>query len=194
MQDSRLVVLASGSGTLLQSLLDAGLPVVAVGADRPAPALDRAEAAGVPTLITRPGDHADRAAWDAELTERVAGYRPGLVVCAGFMRILGPAFLARFAPRIINSHPSLLPAFPGATAVRDALDYGVKVTGATVHVVDSGLDSGPVIAQECVQVRPGDDEETLHERIKVVERRLLVECVRRLSGGFTLAGRSLRVP
>jgi phosphoribosylglycinamide formyltransferase-1 len=110
------------------------------------------------------------------------------------MRLLGPAFLDRFAPRIINSHPSLLPAFPGAAAVRDALAYGVKVTGTTVHIVDAGLDSGPVIAQECVPVHDGDDEATLHERIKVVERRLLVDCVRRLSAGFTVAGRNLRVP
>lgn len=194
MQDCRLVVLASGEGTLLQGLIDAQLPVVAVVTDRPARATDRARAAGIATVIVRPADYAERSQWDEALAETVAVHRPSLVVCAGFMRLLGPAFLDLFAPRIINSHPSLLPAFPGATAVRDALAYGVKVTGTTVHVVDADLDSGPVIAQEAVPVLDSDDEATLHERIKVVERRLLVDCVRRLSGGFTVAGRNLRVP
>lgn len=192
------MVLASGSGSLLQALLDApeaaGFParVVAVGADRQGTtALRRAEWAGTPGFVVPPGDFARRTDWDAALTAAVGEHQPDLVVCAGFLRILGEEFLARFAPRVINSHPALLPAFPGAHAVRDALAYGVKVTGATVHCVDSGVDTGPVIAQVGVEVRPGDDEPTLHERIKVVERRLLVETVARLAGGFRVEGRKV---
>jgi phosphoribosylglycinamide formyltransferase 1 len=166
--------------------------VVAVGADRPGiPALGRADAAGVPSFVIPPGGFAQRADWDAALTAEVAGHQPDLIVCAGFRRILGVQFLQRFVPQVINTHPALLPAFPGAHAVRDALAYGVKVTGATVHCVDGGVDTGPVIAQVCVTIQPGDDEPTLHERIKTVERRLLVDTVAQLSRGFRLEGRKV---
>lgn len=193
----RVVVLASGSGTLLQALLDAddlGPAIVAVGSDRAdAAALQRA--AHLPTFTVAVRDHLDRAAWDAALTAAVAQHEPDWVVTAGFMRLLGPAFLARFGGRIVNSHPALLPAFPGAHGVRDALAYGVKVTGCTVHLVDAGIDSGPIIAQEAVPVVPGDDEERLHERIKVIERRLLVAVVRSLSEhGYTLTNRLVSIP
>ncbi len=184
----RVVVLVSGSGTLLQALVDAvaagELPVdiVAVGADRAsAYGLERARLAGIETFVRplRKGD--DRAVWDRELTEAVATYAPDLVVSAGFMKIVGQAFLARFRDRMINTHPALLPAFPGAHGVRDALEYGVKVTGCTVFVVDEGVDTGRIIAQEPVPVLPDDDETTLHERIKIVERRLLVDTVKALA-------------
>ncbi|ACY99743.1 MULTISPECIES: phosphoribosylglycinamide formyltransferase [Thermomonospora] len=194
---ARLVVLVSGAGTNLQALLEAcadpayGAKVVAVGADRHGIAgLERAEKAGVPTFVVRVPDYPSRQEWDAALTEAVAAHRPDLVVSAGFMKILGPAFLERFGGRVINTHPALLPAFPGAHAVRDALEYGVKITGCTVHFVDEGVDTGPVIAQEAVPVRWHDDEDTLHERIKQVERRLLVEVVGRLCrDGWTTKGR-----
>lgn len=186
----RLVVLVSGSGTLLQALLDASASgelaarVVAVGSDRPdARGLARAESAGVPTFVHPLAAGADRAAWDAELTDLVAAYDPDLVVSAGFMKLVGPAFLARFGGRMINSHPALLPSFPGTHAVRDALAHGVAVTGATIFAVDAGVDSGRIIAQEPVRVLPGDDVETLHERIKIVERQLLVDTVNELSRG-----------
>ncbi|WP_268247701.1 phosphoribosylglycinamide formyltransferase [Lentzea flava] len=196
---ARVVVLVSGSGTLMQALLDAtDLPieVVAVGADREnIEGLKRAERAGVPHFVVKLRDHADRSAWDVALTEAVASYEPDLVVSAGFMKIIGPAFLARFGGRMINTHPALLPAFPGAHGVRDALDYGVHVTGSTVHLVDAGVDTGPILAQEAVVVEPGDTEETLHERIKVVERRLLVETVGRLAReGCTVNGRKVSIP
>lgn len=186
-EPARLVVLASGSGTLLQALLDAagspGYPaaVVAVGADREdAVALERADHAGVPQFVVKLKDYADRTAWDAALTKAVAAYEPDLVVSAGFMKLLGPQFLERFAHRIVNSHPALLPAFPGMHAVRDALAAGVAVTGTTVHFVDAGVDTGPIIARRSVEVRPDDDEASLHERIKVIERTLLVDVVRTL--------------
>jgi phosphoribosylglycinamide formyltransferase-1 len=199
---ARVTVLASGSGSLLQALLDAGddeshpARVVAVVSDRAGVgALDRATAAGVSTAVVRPGDHADRADWDAALAETVAGTEPDLVVSAGFARLLGPAFLAAFGGRTINTHPALLPAFPGAHPVRDTLAYGVKVTGATVHLVDAGVDTGPVLAQEAVTVDPDDTEDTLHERIKVVERRVLVETVAALvRHGATVTGRGVRIP
>ncbi|MFD4676852.1 phosphoribosylglycinamide formyltransferase [Lentzea sp. NPDC058450] len=195
---ARVVVLVSGSGTLMQALLDADLPVevVAVGADREnIEGLKRAERAGVPCFAVKLRDHADRDAWDAALTEAVASYEPDLVVSAGFMKILGERFLARFGGRMINTHPALLPAFPGAHGVRDALAYGVHVTGSTVHLVDAGVDTGPILAQEAVAVEPGDTEETLHERIKVVERRLLVETVGRLAReGCTVNGRKVSIP
>lgn len=194
-------MLASGSGTLLQALLDAVAPgypaeVVAVGADRPGiEALTRAERAGVPSFVVRLADHPDRPAWDRALTEAVAAHEPDLVVSAGFMKLVGPAFLARFAGRVINSHPALLPAFPGTHAVADALRYGVKVTGCTILLVDDGVDSGPVLAQEPVRVQPGDDEHSLHERIKVVERRLLVDVVAALARrGYTMSGREVSIP
>jgi len=194
----KLVVLASGSGTLLQALIDAaarpGYPaqVAAVGADRTGiEALARAERAGIPSFTVRVGDHPDRAAWDKALAEAVAAYQPDLVVSAGFMKILGPAFLGRFT--VVNTHPALLPSFPGTHAVRDALEAGVKVTGSTVHFADAGVDTGPVIAQEAVVIEPDDDEDVLHERIKAVERRLLVETIERLGrGGCTVDGRKVR--
>ena len=187
---SRIVVLASGTGTLLQALLDAtvdpGYPagVVAVGTDRAGVgALDRAHAMGVDTFSVPLREYADRGAWDVALTEAVAAHRPDLVVSAGFMKILGPAFLSGITCPVINTHPALLPSFPGAHGVRDALAYGVKISGATVHLVDSGVDTGPILAQEAVPVLPGDTEAELHERIKTTERRLLVGTVAALVRG-----------
>jgi formyltetrahydrofolate-dependent phosphoribosylglycinamide formyltransferase len=199
---ARVVVLVSGSGTLLQAVLDAsadpGFPVhvVAVGADRPGiEGLARAERAGRPTFVARLSDHPDRDAWDKALTEVVAAYEPDLVVSAGFMKILGATFLERFAGRVLNTHPALLPAFPGAHAVADAIAHGVKVTGATVHLVDAGVDTGPIVAQQAVTVVPQDDVETLHERIKVVERRLLVDVVALMAReGYTVHGRKVSIP
>ncbi|MEC3982441.1 phosphoribosylglycinamide formyltransferase [Amycolatopsis sp. H20-H5] len=196
----KVVVLASGSGTLLQALLDAtaspGYPakVVAVGADRTGiEALDRAEHVSIPSFTVRVADHPDRAAWDKALTAAVAAYEPDLVVSAGFMKILGPDFLGRFENRVVNTHPALLPSFPGMHAVADALALGVKVTGSTVHFADAGVDTGPIIAQEAVVVETDDDENVLHERIKAVERRLLVETIEKLGrGGCTLEGRKVR--
>ncbi|MFV8319803.1 phosphoribosylglycinamide formyltransferase [Mycobacterium sp. 23] len=179
---ARLVVLASGTGSLLNSLLDAAqgdypARVVAVGVDRDCRATQIAADAEIPSFAVRVGEHPTRDDWDAAITETTAAHNPDLVVSAGFMRILGPQFLSRFNGRILNTHPALLPAFPGAHGVRDALAYGVKVTGCTVHLVDAGVDTGPILAQQPVEVRDGDDEETLHERIKVVERQLLVDVV-----------------
>lgn len=196
---ARLVVLVSGRGRTLQALLAAaadpgyGAQVVAVGADRDGiRALERAERAGVATFVTRPADYADRPAWDAALADAVAAHRPDLVVCAGYMRLLGPAVLGRFA--VVNTHPALLPAFPGAHAVRDALAYGVKLTGVTVHLVDAGVDTGPVLAQAAVPVEPGDDEATLHARIQDVEQPLYVDVVRRLArGGWSVEGRTVHL-
>ncbi|MBJ8344101.1 phosphoribosylglycinamide formyltransferase [Antrihabitans sp. YC2-6] len=197
----RIVVLASGAGTLLRSLIDAsrakGYPadIVAVGVDRVCPATDHADAVGIPHFRVALRDHADRAAWDVALTKTVAEYRPDLVVTAGFMKILGTGFLERFGGKIINSHPALLPAFPGAHGVADALAYGVKVTGTTVHLVDGGVDTGPILAQEAVPVRDTDDEATLHERIKVVERRLLAEVVAAVARrGVISDGRKAQIP
>ena len=189
----RLLVLVSGSGTLLQALLDEqafgrlDAAVVAVGADRACTGLERAAAAGVPTFTVRLGDHrdaegaVDRASFDEALTRACAEHDPDLIVSAGFMKLVGEAFLARFGGRMINTHPALLPSFPGAHGVRDALEYGVKVTGCTVFEVDAGVDTGRIIDQVAVRVEPGDDEESLHERIKVAERRLLVETVNALA-------------
>jgi phosphoribosylglycinamide formyltransferase-1 len=193
-------VLVSGSGSLLQALLDqpADYPVrvVAVGADRgEIEGLARAERADVPTFVARVRDHAGRDEWDKALTEAVAKYEPDLVVSAGFMKILGAAFLGRYAGRVINTHPALLPAFPGAHAVDDALAYGVKVTGCTVHLVDGGVDTGPILAQEAVPVEPGEAAADLHERIKTVERRLLVDVLARLvREGCTVDGRKVSIP
>ncbi|MEU5610981.1 phosphoribosylglycinamide formyltransferase [Streptomyces sparsogenes] len=202
---ARLVVLVSGSGTNLQALLDAiaaegapgfGAEVVAVGADREGIAgLERAERAGIPTFVCRVKDHPTRADWDRALAETTAAYEPDLVVSAGFMKILGQEFLARFGGRCVNTHPALLPSFPGAHGVRDALAYGVKVTGCTVHLVDDGVDTGPIIAQGVVEVRDEDDESALHERIKEVERSLLVEVVGRLArNGYRIEGRKVMIP
>ncbi|WP_214406105.1 phosphoribosylglycinamide formyltransferase [Pseudonocardia lacus] len=199
---ARVVVLVSGSGTLLQALLDAAAEpdfpaqVVAVGADRPGiEGLARAERAGVPTFAVRVADHADRAGWDEAIAEAVAGHRPDLVVSAGFMKILGAGFLAAVGCPMINTHPALLPAFPGMRPVADALAHGVKITGATVHLVDDGVDTGPVLAQSAVAVEPGDTVERLHERIKIEERRLLVGTVAALARhGATVTGREVRIP
>ena len=198
----RVVVLASGSGSTLQALLDAaadpayGATVVAVGSDRAgAGALDRARAASVDTFVCAPGEHADRAAWDVALADRVAALTPDLVVSAGFMRLVGPVFLDRFDGRFVNSHPALLPAFPGMHGPRDALAYGAKVSGATLFVVDGGVDTGPIVAQRTVPVLDGDDEESLHERIKVEERAMLVDVVGRLAReGWTVTGRKVTIP
>ena len=185
-QRARVAVLLSGTGSLCAALLaatdDPAYPadVVVVGSDRPAEGLEHARRRGVPTFTCALREHADRAAWDRALATELAGHRPDLVVSAGFMRLVGPAVLDAFGGRLINTHPALLPAFPGAHAVRDALAAGATVTGATVHVVDAGLDTGPVIAQREVAVRPDDDEARLHERIKDVERELLVETVAQL--------------
>lgn len=168
------MVLASGSGTLLQSIIDhqGSYAVSAVVTDVDCVALNRAEQAGISTAtVPLTGD---RGQWNQELASTVGIFNPDLVVSAGFMKILGPAFLAEFDGRVINTHPALLPAFPGAHAVRDALAYGVKVTGSTVHFVDEGVDTGPIIAQEPVRILPGESEEDLHERIKQVERKLIV--------------------
>ncbi|MGX7732911.1 phosphoribosylglycinamide formyltransferase [Rhodococcus sp. 2H158] len=198
---ARVVVLASGTGSLLRSLIDAthtdGYParIVAVGVDRECAAEGHAEAAGIPHLRVVLREHPDRAAWDRALTEAVAAHEPDLVVSAGFMKILGPTFLHRFGGRIVNTHPALLPAFPGAHAVPDALAYGVKVTGSTVHLVDAGVDTGPILAQEPVPVLDDDDEATLHERIKVVERRLLADVVAAVATrGVVSDGRKAVIP
>lgn len=184
----RVVVLVSGSGTLLQALLDASADpsfparVVAVGADREGTlGIERAQRAGVETFVVPPAG--DRPQWDAALAEAIARHTPGLVVSAGFMRILGRAVLA--GNRIINTHPALLPSFPGAHGVRDALAHGVKVTGTTCHWVDAGVDTGPIIDQRAVRVLDGESEADLHERIKVVERKMLIDVVRALAVGAT---------
>ncbi|MGO8965843.1 phosphoribosylglycinamide formyltransferase [Mycobacterium sp.] len=196
---ARLVVLASGTGSLLASLLDAAVGdyparVVAVGVDRDCPAVDIAAAASLPTFRVRLADHPDRQAWDAALTEAAAAHSPDLVVSAGFMKILGPQFLSKFQGRILNTHPTLLPAFPGAHGVADALAHGVKVTGCTVHLVDTGTDTGPILAQQAVAVLDDDDEATLHERIKVTERRLLVDVIAAVAtGGVTWIGRKATI-
>lgn len=186
----------SGTGSTLQALLDAtadpayGARVVAVGADRTGiTALERASTAGVATFVLPLDAFADRCAWDDALAHAVAAHEPHLVVCAGFMRVLGPAVLRRFGGRVVNTHPALLPAFPGAHPVRDTLRYGVKVTGATVHVVDAGVDTGPVVGQVPVEVRDDDDEGSLLARIQIAERPLLVDAVRRLVAGYRIEGR-----
>jgi phosphoribosylglycinamide formyltransferase-1 len=185
-------VLLSGAGSLCAALLaaaaapDAPFEVVAVGSDRVgAPGLAHAGAHGVPTFVTALPDHPDRPAWDRALAAELTTHQPDWVVCAGFMKLLGPAVLGAFGGRVVNTHPALLPAFPGAHAVRDALAAGVPTTGATVHLVDAGVDTGPVLAQREVPVLPGDDEARLHERIKTVERELLVQ---------TLVGLVTRAP
>jgi phosphoribosylglycinamide formyltransferase-1 len=182
------VVLVSGSGTNLAALLAAcedpgyGAAVVAVGADRDGiEGLTRAERAGVPTFVTQLGDFPDRTAWDAAIGDEVAAHEPDLIVSAGFMKLLGPGFLTRFGGRLVNTHPSLLPSFPGMHGARDALAHGVRVTGCTLFVVDEGVDTGPIVAQRAVEVLDGDDEESLHERIKRAERAMLVDAVGRMS-------------
>ncbi|HET6856200.1 MAG TPA: phosphoribosylglycinamide formyltransferase [Streptomyces sp.] len=198
---ARLVVLVSGSGTNLQALLDAidenpdlyGARIVAVGADRNGIAgLERAERAGLPTFVCRVKDYDSREEWDRALADATAAYEPDLVISAGFMKIVGKEFLARFGGRCVNTHPALLPSFPGAHGVRDALAYGARVTGCTVHFVDDGVDTGPIIAQGVVWIREQDDEAALHERIKEVERTLLVDVVGRLArNGYRIEGRKV---
>lgn len=201
----RVVVLASGAGSTLGGLLEAsadpawGARVVAVVSDRQdAGALRRARDAGLPAVCERLAGHPDRAAWDAALAARVAEHEPDLVVLAGFMRLVGPAFLARFGGRTVNTHPALSPAFPGTTAPADALAYGVKVTGATVHLVDEGMDTGAVLAQATVPVHDDDTPQNLHERIQAVERPMLVDVVGRMARhGWTVppdAPRKVTIP
>jgi phosphoribosylglycinamide formyltransferase 1 len=198
----RVVVLVSGTGTNLQALLDAcaddayGACVVAVGADRQqTQAIERAQRFGVPTFVLELSQLTDRADWDAALTEAVAVYAPDLVILAGFMKLVGPVFMARFDERIVNTHPALSPSFPGMHAPRDALTYGVKVTGCTLFVVDDGIDTGPIVAQAAVPVLDDDDETTLHERIKTIERQLLVDTVAAMARqGWTVTGRKVTIP
>ena len=198
---ARLVVLVSGTGTNLQALLDAvtdpayGAEVVAVGSDRPAvEGLRRAERAGIDTFVLRVADFPHRAMWDAALAAQVAGHRPDLVVLAGFLKVTGPAFLAEFGGRTVNTHPALSPAFPGMHAPAQAVAYGVRISGATLFVVDAGVDTGPIVAQEAVRVHHDDDAETLHERIKGVERAMLVDTVGRMvREGYTIDGRKVRI-
>jgi phosphoribosylglycinamide formyltransferase 1 len=198
---ARLVVLVSGQGTNLQALIDAcrdpgyGAQVCAVGADRGMiGALARAERAGIPTFTVRLSDHPGRAEWDTALARACAAHAPDLIVLAGFMKLVGKPFLGSFGGRCVNTHPALLPSFPGANGVRDALAHGVKVTGCTVFLVDEGVDTGPILAQACVPVMDDDDEVTLHERIKVAERALLAGTVGRMvREGWSVRGRTVRI-
>ncbi len=197
---ARLVVLVSGSGTNLQALLDAaadpsyGAKVVAVGADRDdIEGLARAERAGVSTFVCRVADYTSREHWDRALADRVAAFEPSVVVLAGFMRLVGQRFLEQFGGCTVNTHPALSPAFPGMHGPRDALSYGVKVTGCTLFVVDGGVDTGPILDQRVVPVEADDSVESLHERIKVAEREMLVDNVGRMArDGFTITDRKVR--
>ena len=193
MPDSRIVVLASGAGTLLQALLDSEIRrlIVAVGSDQPkAPALARARAAGVPTFVVPMAE--DREGWNTDLVEHLQAHEADLVVTAGFMRVLGGPVIEAFENRVINSHPALLPSCPGAHAVRDAVESGVKVTGCTIHIIDDGVDTGPIIAQCPVPVDDGDTVESLHERIKEHERTLLVDVLGRVvREGVSVRGRTV---
>jgi phosphoribosylglycinamide formyltransferase-1 len=196
-----LLVLVSGTGSILQALLDAcadpgfGAQVVAVGADRDGTGGEaRAAAAGIPTFVRRLKDSPDRFAWDKALAADCAAFEPDLVIAAGFLKLVGTEFLTRFGGRMINTHPALLPSFPGMHSVRDALLFGVKVTGCSVILVDAGVDSGPILAQQAVPVLADDDEETLHERIKVAERSLVVDTVGRMvRDGWTVQDRIVRM-
>ena len=201
MPPARLVVLVSGSGTNLQALLDAtgdpayGARVVAVGADRDdIEGLRRAERFGVETFVHRVRDFPSRADWDVALAATVASYAPDLVVLAGFMKLVGPAFLLEHAGKTLNTHPALSPSFPGMHGPAEALEYGVKVTGCTLFVVDGGVDTGPIVDQRAVRVHDDDTVETLHERIKAEERRMLVESVGRMARrGYDIDGRRVRI-
>lgn len=196
---ARLVVLVSGSGTNLQALIDAcadpayGARVVAVGADRDdIEGLARAERAGIPTFVKKVGQFTSREHWDRALADTVAGFEPDVVVLAGFMKLVGEEFLERFGGRTVNTHPALSPSFPGMHGPADALEYGVKVTGATLFVVDAGVDTGPILAQAVVPVEDDDTVESLHERIKVAERQMLVACIGRMARqGWTVTGRKV---
>ena len=198
---ARLVVLVSGTGTNLQALIDAsadpsyGAVVVAAGADRPGTlALQRAERAGIATFVVQLKEYADRAAWDSALTAAVLQHEPDLVVSAGFLKLVGPAFLDRFGGRFVNTHNALLPSFPGIHGPRDALAHGVKVSGATLFVVDAGVDTGAIVDQVAVRVVDDDDLDSLTDRIKAAERSMLVDCVGRMSrAGFTVTGRRVRI-
>jgi phosphoribosylglycinamide formyltransferase-1 len=195
-----IVVLVSGSGTNLQALIDAavdpayGVRILAVGADRAGiTGLHRAGAAGIPTFVCRVEDYPTRDEWDAALAQWIDNHEPAFVVSAGFMKLLGSQVLRRYT--VLNTHPALLPAFPGAHAVRDALAAGVRTTGCSVHIVDEGVDTGPVLAQASVDVRPGDTQDTLHERIKAVEHPLLVEIVGRAAReGITVTQGKATIP
>jgi phosphoribosylglycinamide formyltransferase-1 len=197
---ARIVVLVSGAGTNLQALVDAcadpgyGVEVVAVGADREGiEGLARAERAGIPTFVHKVKEYPTRSEWDRELTASCQKYQPDLVVLAGFMKLAGEAFLAEFGGRCVNTHPALSPSFPGMTAPADALEYGVKLTGATLFVVDDGVDTGPIVEQTVVPVEDDDDVASLHERIKVAERAMLVDSVGRMAReGFTITDRKVR--
>jgi phosphoribosylglycinamide formyltransferase 1 len=197
---ARLVVLVSGAGTNLQALLDAaedpeyGARVVAVGADRDdIEGLARADRAGIPTFVRKVDQFTSRDHWDRAMSDTVAAFEPDLVVLAGFMKLVGEEFLDRFGGRVVNTHPALSPSFPGMTGPAEALEYGVKVTGATLFVVDAGVDSGPIVAQTTVPVADDDTVATLHERIKVAERQMLVESVGRMAReGFTITDRKVR--
>ena len=199
---ARLAVLVSGAGSNLQALLEAcadpsyGAAVVVVGADRDGiRALDVAAAAGVPSFVERIGDYTARADWDEAVTRRIASYDTDLVISAGFLKLVGRAFLARFGDRYVNTHNALLPAFPGIHGPRDALAYGVKVSGATLFFVDDGVDTGPIVAQVAVPVEDDDTEDNLTERIKAAERRQLVEWVGRLvREGWSISGRKVTIP
>jgi phosphoribosylglycinamide formyltransferase 1 len=197
---TRLVVLVSGSGTNLQALIDAsadpayGARVVAVGSDRDdIEGLARADRAGIPTFVRKLKDYPTREEWDRSLSDAVAGFEPDLVVLGGFMKLVSDEFLARFGGRVVNTHPALSPSFPGMRGPHEALEYGVKVTGCTLFVVDGGVDTGPIVAQSVVPVEESDDVESLHERIKVAERVMLVENVGRMAReGFTITDRKVR--
>jgi phosphoribosylglycinamide formyltransferase 1 len=196
-----LLVLVSGTGSILQAMLDAcadgsfGARVVAVGADRDSTGgAERAAAAGIPTFVRQLRDFPDRASWDSALAADCAAHEPDLVIAAGFLKLVGPGFLARFGGRLVNTHPALLPSFPGLHSVRDALAYGVKVTGCSVILADAGVDSGPILAQQAVPVHDDDDEDSLHERIKVAERSLVVATIGRMvSDGWSVHGRTVRI-
>jgi len=200
-QAGSVVVLVSGRGTNLQALIDAaadpayGVRIAAVGADRDdAEGLSRARRAQIPTFVCRVADFPTRADWDIALTTRVAAYRPQLVVLAGFMKLTGEAFMGQFGGRTVNTHPALSPSFPGVHGPKEALDYGVKVTGCTLFVVDSGVDTGPIVAQSVVSVHDDDTVQTLHERIKTAERQILVDCVGRMvRNGFTVTERKVTI-
>ena len=193
-------MLVSGAGTNLQALLDAsadpsyGATVVAVGADRDGiEGLARAERAGIPTFVKKVSQFSSRDHWDRAMADTVAAFEPDLVVSAGFMKLAGEQFLARFPGRYVNTHPALLPSFPGMRGAADALAHGVKVTGATLFVVDDGVDTGPIVEQVVVPVEDDDTAESLHERIKVAERRMLVDAVGRIAReGFTITDRKVR--
>ncbi len=197
---ARLVVLVSGAGTNLQALIDAtadpayGARIVAVGADRDdIEGLARAERAGIPTFVKKVGQFSSRDHWDRAMSDTVAGFEPDLVVSAGFMKLAGESFLERFGGRYVNTHPALLPSFPGMHGAADALAYGVKVTGATLFIVDAGVDTGPIVGQVVVPVEVDDSVESLHERIKAAERQMLVDCVGRMAReGWSVTGRTVR--